>query len=651
MRIRMSWNDNLEGEVLKIASSRSRRIRVMAGPGTGKSYAMKKRIMRLIEDEKIEPEKILAVTFTRTAANDLKKELQQGIAGAEKIHAMTLHSFCFGLLNRKDVFDKLQRIPRPLKTFNSKGSPQFELSPLLADLDLVQNFGNKRAKFKIIKAFEAAWARTQEESLWLKDEQDRLFHNEIDRWLKMHGSMLIGELVPLALRYLQDNPASDIFDKYSHIVVDEYQDLNKAEQTLIDLLGEQSSISIVGDIDQSIYGFRYANFNGIEDFLTRHNSVEDRTLNQCRRCDKKIVSLADSLIKYNHPTEKSSRLNSDPRKAEGEVRIVQWKNADEEARGIAQFVKSLVDSSRYKAGDILILAPRRILGYQLRDLIQELNISAHSFFHEEAVEEKESQKAITLLNLLVNPDDAVSLRFWLGMESASWLANQYMAITEIAGKEGKSVRAILDECVNGREIKKIAKIKESYINLLSAKSSASTLIVPQLIDYLFPEKQEATRVLREASLLFVNANPLATIEKLWDCLETLITQPEMPDEGDFVRIMSLHKSKGLTSKVTIITSCIQGLIPNIDDELKGDEKEEFLREQRRLFYVALTRAKEYLILSSFNQIKTKLAFKLGAKFSRRGSSAETIASVFMQQLGQNRPESRLGTKWQADDFK
>jgi DNA helicase II / ATP-dependent DNA helicase PcrA len=404
-------------------------------------------------------------------------------------------------------------------------------------------------------------------------------------------------------------------------------------------------------IDQSIYGFRYANFNGIEDFSTRHGSVDDRTLNQCRRCDKKIVFLADSLIRYNHPLVKSSRLNSDPSKADGEVRIVQWKNADEEAIGMAQLVKSLIDSSRYKARDILILSPRRLLAYQLRDLIQGLSIPVHNFFHEEAVEEKEAQKSITLLNLLVNSNDAVSLRFWLGMESASWLANQYMMVTKIGREEGKSVRAILDECVNGREIKQIAEIKESYINLLSAKSSASTLTMPQLIDYLFPENKEATKVLREASLLFLKTNPLATIDELWNCLETLITQPEMPDEGDFVRIMSLHKSKGLTSKLTIITSCIQGLIPNIDDELQGDEKEEFLREQRRLFYVALTRAKEYLVLSSFNKIKTKLAFKLGAKFSRNGSSAETITSVFMQQLGQNRPQIKLGAKWQADGFK
>jgi len=647
----MSWDDNLEGEALEIAKSQSKRLRVMAGPGTGKSYAMKKRIMRFIEDEQVKPEKILAVTFTRTAASDLKKELQQGIAGAEKIHAMTLHAFCFGLLNKKEVFEQLQRRPRPIKTFTSKGSPQFELSPLLADLDLVQNFGNKREKFKIIKAFEAAWARTQDESLWLKDEQDKSFYKEIDRWLRVHDSMLIGELVPLALQYLQNNPASDIFDKYSHIIVDEYQDLNKAEQTLIDLLGERGSNSIVGDVNQSIYGFRYANFDGIEDYSVRHSEVEDRTLDQCRRCDKKIVSLANSLIKYNYLENSSSKLKPDPSKADGEVRIVQWKNADEEVKGISGFIKLLIDSSRYKASDILVLSPRRLLGYQLRELIQKLGISAHSFFHEEAVEAEEAQLSITLLNLLVNPNDAVSLRFWLGFGSNKWQSRQYMTVTNIAHDEGKSIRAILDECAKDRVIKGISNINTSYKDLMSRLSLMATLSLHELVDYLFPAEQEATQILRDASLLFINASPLDTNEDLWDCLETLITQPEMPDEGDFVRIMSLHKSKGLTSKVTIITSCIQGLIPNIDDELRGRAKDEYLCEQRRLFYVALTRAKEYLVLSSFNKIKTELAFKLGAKFSRKGTSAETIASGFMQELGQDRPATVLGEEWQKEGFK
>jgi DNA helicase-2/ATP-dependent DNA helicase PcrA len=119
----------------------------------------------------------------------------------------------------------------------------------------------------------------------------------------------------------------------------------------------------------------------------------------------------------------------------------------------------------------------------------------------------------------------------------------------------------------------------------------------------------------------------------------------------FVRIMSLYKSKGLTSRVTIITNCIHGLIPNIDDELKGSEKDDFLREQRRLFYVGLTRAKEYLMLSSFNQIKTKLAFKIGAKFQRRGSLAETINSTFIGELGQGCPRAMLGADWEKGGFR
>lgn len=270
----MAWDDGLQGRPLEIARSDSARLRVMAGPGTGKSFAMKRRIMRLIEDAGVPAEEILAVTFTRTAANDLKKELRDiGIEGADQIKAMTLHSFCFGLLNRQDVFERLGRNPRPMKSFTSHGSPQFELSPMLADLDLIADFGNKREKFKLIKAFEAGWAKKQDETLWVTNDTERQFRDALLRWLRNHNSMLIGELIPLSLQYLEGNPTSEVFDQFTHVVVDEYQDLNKAEQVLLDLLGGNGHISIVGDIDQSIYSFRYAHPDGIVDFDARHNEV------------------------------------------------------------------------------------------------------------------------------------------------------------------------------------------------------------------------------------------------------------------------------------------------------------------------------------------------------------------------------------------
>src|SRR5258708_7168227 len=118
----MSWNTNLTGPHLQIAASAAPRIRVMAGPGTGKSFAMKRRIARIIEVSGVYPEHILAVTFTRTAARDLERELQDmGVPGCENIAAGTVHSYCFQLLLRHDVFALLGRVPRGLITFNNRG--------------------------------------------------------------------------------------------------------------------------------------------------------------------------------------------------------------------------------------------------------------------------------------------------------------------------------------------------------------------------------------------------------------------------------------------------------------------------------------------------------------------------------------------------
>jgi DNA helicase-2/ATP-dependent DNA helicase PcrA len=192
----MTWNEGLTGKALQIAETDSRFIRVMAGPGTGKSFAMKRRIVRLLE-EHVEPASILAVTFTRVAAADLVKEIGGlGIEGCDKIHAGTLHSLCFSILNRQDVLQFSGRVPRPLVTFSDHGVLQFEAAPLLEDLKTE----GKRKDTKRIQAFDAAWARLQSETPgWPMDSMDKLFHQGLVAWLVFHRAMLIGELVPVRL--------------------------------------------------------------------------------------------------------------------------------------------------------------------------------------------------------------------------------------------------------------------------------------------------------------------------------------------------------------------------------------------------------------------------------------------------------------------
>jgi len=373
----------------------------MAGPGTGKSFAMKRRVARLLEAGQ-EPRRILAVAFTRNSAATLVNDLHAlGIANCDQVRVGTLHAFCFSLLSRQDVFDYLGRVPRPLVTFVKSGVLQFEGGVMLDDLVSLGAFGPRRDCTRRIRAFDAAWARLQSEDPgWPQDPVDRHFQVALISWLRFHESMLIGELVPEALRFLRNNPASSARTAFDHVIVDEYQDLNKAEQKLIDLLVGDGATAIVGDVDQSIYRFRHANPEGIEEFQQQHPGTHDETLDQCHRCPTRVVAIADHLIRHNHPATLVPRLQPKPGNSQGNVHIVQWTSIDEEAQGLAGFVRTLVADRGYAPGEILILTPRRLLGYGIRDRLDDVDIPVHSFYHEEALEGEAAQRAFALLSLL-----------------------------------------------------------------------------------------------------------------------------------------------------------------------------------------------------------------------------------------------------------
>jgi len=647
----MSWDHGITGATLNIAQCTDNPLRVMAGPGTGKSFAMQRRVARLLEQENIAPGRILAVTFTRNAAANLVKDLiSVGVSGCENIRSGTLHAFCFYLLAKQSVLAYVDRIARTLITFNKSGVAQFEYQPMLHDIDAQRNFGGKRKCTKRIRAFEAAWARLQHENPgWPIDIVDRRFQNELLDWLKFHKGLLIGELVPEALKYIRNNPGCPELSAFDHIIVDEYQDLNKAEQILLDILSNNSNLSIVGDIDQSIYAFRFANPTGIIDFLTRHPGMHDEPLQECRRCPKKVVVLADSLIRSNYPSLEGIRLTPKADNPDGEVHIVQWESVEQEAQGLAVYIQHLVNNRGFDPSDILVLSPRRILGYAIRNALKDLNINAHSFYHEEMLETLEAQKAFTLLSLLADPDDRVSLRFWLGLDSPSWNTSEYNKLRLHCESFGQSPREALDDIVAGRlSINRIIRIKRKYQELLSSIATMESLNLEELVNNLFPADIEWAKPLRETALFVINR--VDTPPKLLNELRLQITQPEMPENGDFVRVMSLHKAKGLTNKVTIVAGCIEGLIPTVDPSQAPSVARANLEEQRRLFYVSMTRCKEILMLSSVQQLPIKLAYRIGARVRGRQGVCSTIASRFFSELGPTSPTPIYGQDWISQGF-
>jgi len=229
---------------------------------------------------------------------------------------------------------------------------------MLHDLIIAGAFGPKRECTKRIRAFEAAWARLQsDEPGWPQDPVDREFQVALIGWLRFHQAMLIGELVPEALRYLRNNPGCEARAAYDHVIVDEYQDLNRAEQDLLQLLSGDRAIALVGDVDQSIYHFRHANPDGIQTYNTRYPETHDEILNECRRCPTRVVAIADNLISYNHPDARGPRLHPKPGNKPGKIHIVQWDTIEEEATGLADY--RTLTGQGVPAGDILILTPRR----------------------------------------------------------------------------------------------------------------------------------------------------------------------------------------------------------------------------------------------------------------------------------------------------
>lgn len=633
-RITMAWDENLTGTARNIAACKKSPLRVLAGPGTGKTFVLMRRVARLLENN-AKPKRILVCTFTRTAATDLKNSiLELGVEGAEKVNAQTLHSFCFGLLAKADVPAVMGRVPRPLL--------DFEVRFLLEDLKEA-GMGSVRDCKRQIEAFNASWARLQsQEPGWPKDLIDRERHNILIAWLKFHQAMLIGELIPMALHFLRENPASEFRGSFDHVLVDEYQDLNKAEQVLLDVLAEAGTLTVVGDEDQSIYSFRYAHPEGIVQFETTHPGTHDESLEICRRCPSNIVEMANCLIANN--TARTPRelipVNAD---SKAEAHVVQWRTMDEEVDGITEFIHNRVSSGEVRPGQVLILTQRRKIGYAIRAALSKLGTATHSFFQEQELDgapkklsDCKAQCSFTLLTLLANPEDRVALRCWCGFGNSSLGSKAWVRLRSYCETSGDSPRVALEKLLDGQiKIPYTSVIVERYKELKTLLESLQGLLGNDLIDALFPADEAWTDAFRTiASFAALMEEGDFNGPKLLKVLRERVTQPETPTDVDYVRIMSLHKSKGLISEMVVVVGCVEGLIPQIDDEAPLEQQARQYEEQRRLFYVALTRASKTLVISSVTQIDKKLALTMGVKpKSYAGNAVRTITSPFIRELG------------------
>jgi DNA helicase-2/ATP-dependent DNA helicase PcrA len=639
----VSWNDDLEGPHLEIAQSENDRIGVLAGPGTGKTtYGLMRRVARLIE-EGVDPKEILLISFTRTAAHDLREKIADlGIADAESVRATTLHSYCFSLLMRDAVLSITRRTPRPLL--------DHEVDLMLRDLD--GDFGHLDERRELLNAYEAGWARqTNEHPFDEPAPGDLDFQAKMMRWLRHHRAMLIGEVVPLAYTYLRDNPMADELGRYKHIVVDEYQDLNSLEQALLELLAGDGSLCIAGDDDQSIYGFRYANPDGILEFVGT-DGVQDIEIGTCGRCPCTVLAMANELMSH-APGRTKGDLKA-LKEIDGEVSVVQWADLDEEIDGIAAAIAGAVAQGKREPGDILILANRQKIGEMLRKRLTELEIPAHSFYSQESVSSDEARQALALLRLAAtDKSDLVSLRVILGLEDGEGRAKAYARLKAFCQAEGRSEWEVLESLRAGEKLDiQVPAFVKRFTAAVTAIDAINADDLSAVVDQLFPADVEGVEALRAIA---VEVLPEADdIGGLCELIVTRVSQQDVPESPDFVRIMSFHKSKGLTSAVVYLVGMVDGIIPTIKATADEEATEEAIIEQRRLVYVALTRAAEELVVSSSARAEIGAAYGMGMNVIRSAirrtggrTMAPTVASPYLSEVSTSAPRAVRGRDWLA----
>jgi DNA helicase II / ATP-dependent DNA helicase PcrA len=645
----MAWFDGIPpgSPAHAIASSTNARVRVVAGPGTGKSFAMKRRVARLLEED-IDPARILPVTFTRVAAEDLHRELVgMGVTGCDKLQGMTLHSLALKMLMRNHVLDATGRTPRPLN--------DFELHPLISDL--MGAHGGKKDVRRRKQAFEAAWARLQhEEPGYVLDKVDAAFQADLLDWLHFHQAMLIGEVIPQIYQYLRDNPSAPERSEFAHILVDEYQDLNKAEQGVIELLSGAADVCIVGDDDQSIYSFKHAHPDGIREWLKSNTAADDLGLADCRRCPTRVVELANSLIAHNKLRPEPRVLLPIAENGAGEVYIKQYPSLAQEVAGVAHLISEVIKQD-IPPGDILVLAQRGVIGTPIYEALVAASVPVRSYYAEAELDALDAQRAFALLKLVVNRQDRVALRWLVGIDGSNWHAAGYRRVRAHCEKTGASPWDTLMALKDGAlSLGNTQGIVDAFTELVAAIEKLEQLSdLNALVDELFPDGAPATRDLRELALAVIAALDPDDDEPRPSFLRALaeaISQPEIPSEVAEVRIMSLHKSKGLSAPVTIIAGCIDGLLPQQPDKaLPIAAQQQSIEEQRRLFYVGITRVKASpahgkpgtLVLTFSREMDVKDALGAGIKPAQQAYGKATLhASRFIGELGPTAPKALGG---------
>lgn len=587
---------------------------IMAGAGSGKTKVLTCRVANLLQ-KGVRPYRILAITFTNKAAAEMRERVNNMSGPAAKdVWLFTFHAFCARFLRMEidklpgyggnfaiyDTADSQNLIKQILKEMNLDDK-RFQPSGILSRISNAKN------------ALQDAAAFARQAGDFYEQKVADIY-SRYEQKLQLNNALDFDDLLMLSIKLLQENKEvrEKYQDRFDYLLVDEYQDTNHAQYLLTKFLAaKHRNICVVGDADQSIYGWRGADIQNILDFEKDYPDAKVIKLEQNYRSTQIILDAANAVIE-NNTGRKPKNLWTE-NKSGADIIYFQAVDERDEARFVIEQLQNLQRTENKKLGDMAILYRTNTQSRIFEEMLIKSGISYNMVGGLKFYERKEIKDIIAYLRVIFNPADSLSLLRIInvpkrGIGDASLAKIQaYAAANNVSLFEAVSNAAAIDG-LSSRFVSKLDDLAGIIFELmnLASESPVEDLIDRVLRDTGYLEELENERT-PQAQSRIDNLHELISVAQEFAASEeennlenflahvALVSDIDDTELGeDAITLMTLHSSKGLEFPVVFLVGMEEGLFPHARTLM--DETE--IEEERRLCYVGITRAKEKLFLSS-----------------------------------------------------
>jgi DNA helicase-2/ATP-dependent DNA helicase PcrA len=595
----MAWDDDLTDEQKKVTKYTDTNACLLAGPGTGKTRCITQRVVYLIEELGVPPEKILILTFTRKAASELRQRVTKALGQFNGANIFTLHSYALTQLLKNSSSHSL---PKPLRIADDYEESEI----ILNDLKRILDYDMDTVKEKL-KDMSSDW-----EQLGCSDPERMPDPKFISAWNThriLFGYTLRAELVYQLNKAYEEH--SILPDSYEHIIVDEYQDLNPCELKVVKSLAlNGGKLYAAGDDDQSIYSFRNANPEAIRTFTSDYPGSKELILTECMRSTPEIVLLGDYVIRQDLK-RKDKETFTNKKSIKDSVNILWFNDQKAEAKNVSKICSWLLREKGIDPKDIIILLRNNSDNKFSKPIIEEMAKLEVPVTETTALtdifnvpnnlpsdQKKLGRIFLNYLKLLYNSEDHLAWRSLFELKKNGIGKNTISEITKYSEENEVSFYQTIKLIESGVENitknkRKVSGFIESVEKVLKTHTedpSVSTNdMIKNLANQVIQDEHFRNRVIETLYSYYDNeATP-----KLEEMLKNIFiedTDLNQDQPVNKVRIMTMHQAKGLDAKLVIIVGAENELIPGRDS---GDK----LYDALRLLYVSVTRARDYLLIT------------------------------------------------------